>query len=317
MRIDFPVSATVWVQGRGQVQILELMKEASIPHAQVGFPKREYRLPNGVALICGHPGKNYERFDLRMRGADGIEVTGREPIPYVEVYSDLYSYEEGALESWSEKHRTRKPTFPKGYKLFQVLGRSAGRRDLRVKLPHRSDEWILKSTYVWLDRQPSPLEVRLQQLWLERPFHSSGQHPLASAGHLVDYARKERNLLTVDGAPYNVLAVEDWEELRQEHELSIDEALVAIWQGLLSAMEDRGRTYYGGPFETDLLEQYRKATWSKRDPQEFLEQMGDLYTIEREMLTAAMRAVAATRALYARQAFDQLMGDSPGPGESV
>jgi hypothetical protein len=175
-------------------------------------------------------------------------------------------------------------------------------------LPHKTGEWRLNHRLVrWLDRIPSPLDLRLQEFWLEDSFRDDHQHPLSSGKYLLEYAHKERDFLTSEGKPYNLLAVEEWEELRQEAELSVDEAIIAISEALLSRLEDRGTTYHSGPFTTEILEQFRKGSWSHRDPKELLEKMGALHTTEYEMLRGAMRAVASTRRLYARETFDQLL----------
>lgn len=305
----------VWVDGRGQVRLLEAMGDAGIPYQDVGFPVRRYHRPGGVTIITGQRNRPYERIDLAVQHleSDGTQtassVVSREPIPYVEVYGELYEYERGELSNWSERRKEREPTFPRGHILFEVLGRTPDGQRLRVKLPHKASEWAVHERLCrWFDRQPTPLDLRIQEIWLERPFRQEIRHPLATADYLREYARRERVFLTTEGQPVTYLAVEEWEELRQLEGLSVDEALIAVLNGLLSRLEDMGTTYYSGPFATESLERFRTGAWSLKDDPQLLKQMGDLHTIEHEMLRAAMRTVAATRTFYARDAFEKLMG---------
>lgn len=304
----------VFVNGRGRVRLLDLMAEAGVPYQQVGFPKRRYYRSGGMVLICGQHERPYQRIDLSIPDQTFApdarpQVVSSEPVPYFETYGDVYEYEPWKLSPWSKRRKERPAAFPKGYVIFEVLGWADDHEHLRLKLPHKAGEWQLHHKQGrWLDRVPSPLEVRIQELWIEDAYRDDHRHPLSSGKYLREDARKERDLLTCDGEPFSVLAVEEWEELRQHAELSVDEAIIAISMALLSRLEDRGTTYYSGPFESQVLEQYRKATWTIRDPKDVLERMGTLYTVEREMLRGAMQAVACTRRFYSREAFDKMMG---------
>lgn len=303
----------VWLNGRGRVRLMDVMAEAGIPYQEVGLPTRRYGRIGSVVLICGQQARPYECIEIATPDPNFTEdatprVTRREPIPYVEAYGDLFEYDRGVLSGWLKRRKEQAPIFPRGYVILEVLGR-VGDSALRVKLPHRSGEWQVEDRLVrWLDRVPSPLELRIQELWIEDPYRTDHRHPLSSAKYLVDDLRRERHLLTADGEPFNILAIEEWEELRQQQELSVDEAIIALSQALLSQLEDRGITYYSGPFTTEILEQYRKGAWSHRDPKDLLEKMGALHTMEYEMLRGAMRAVASTRRLYAQDTFDKLIG---------
>lgn len=321
MKISDPTQEKVFINGRGAARLLDVMEAASLHWKVVGFPCRRYSSPGKFALVCGQASKPHELIELDLGGRPAPvafeaepemqlpRVISREPIPFVRVTCELYDYEPGRLQPWLKRRKERKAVMPSGEKLFMVLGPAEDAQYLRVRLPHKATgEWQLwAGAASWLDRAPNSLEIRLQEIWLDNPFDPADRHPLWSADHLLEQARKERWFADSDGRLYGVLAVEEWEDEREHAGLSVDEALIAVRNGLISSIEDHGRTYYGGPFAGEGAERYIKAAWYRNESHEFMRQMADMHTIEHEMLRGAMRAVGETRKLYAWDSVQRLM----------
>lgn len=308
MRIADQIKETVFIQGRGRIRLLDVMKEAGVSHNEIGFPDRWYRRPVGIALICGQAFQPREVIELDLGEGQPPRVASRETIPYVTTRMALYSYQKGILRPYWSRGKERAPVWPDGEKIIAVLGRGADSEYLRVRLPHKPEEWLLPETAAkWLDRIPNKLELRLQEIWLDNPFDPKDRHPLWAADYLLEQARKERWLTTSEGDLFGALAVEEWEELREAEGLSVDEALIAVRDGLIASIEDRGTLYYSGPFHGEHVQQYIKASWHWSASSEVLRQMADLHTVEREMLRGAMRAVANTRKLYAWDSVKRIM----------
>lgn len=311
MKLADPVTYTVHVADRGSVRLVDLMRELGVDFA--GFPRRCYYRDDGAAVVTGNYGVGQPYYEVAINLGtnllpphDGFmpTVVAKEPLPYVTAWGNLYEYESGKLFQWSKRRKDREPVFRhgQGELLFEVLGR-AGEKGLRVRLPHRPDkEWVLVDGGIWLDRRPSKLELRLRELRLDNPFAQDHRHPLWAADGLLDYARRERWTLTYDGNRVNWMAIERWEEERQHEDLGVDEAIIALRNGVLT--ED---TADWGLLSDDLVARYLAADWGSNAPEENLRRMTDLWLIERRMIRSAMRAVAEARRMYARDAFDRLL----------
>jgi hypothetical protein len=130
MKLSGPISEEmVWRNGRGNARLLDVMAEAGVPYQEVDFPQRRYHKFGGLILICGGHERPYERIELVIPDQNyepegKARVASREPIPFVEVYGDLYEYERGELLTGSKRRKEREAAFPRGHKIFEVLGRA-------------------------------------------------------------------------------------------------------------------------------------------------------------------------------------------------
>lgn len=292
--------------GKAEVRLLDLLRDLGVHHH--GLPHRLYYRDNLtiVTLSFGIDEPYYEvAMDLGANrlNDDAFEprVVSREPVPYVLAWRDLFEYEPGVLSPWSKRRKPCPRAFPEaGYVLFEVLGRA--KNGLRVRLPHKpGKEWILTQWWTWLDRRPSQLEIRLRELQLDNPF-TDHQHTLYTAGWLMEYAMKERWGFTYGQDRVQRLAIETWEEERRHEGLGVDEMIIALKSGVLT--EERADW---GLMSPDLVARYVEADWGQKAPDEVLEQMTDLWLIERRMIITAIRTMDAARRMWARDTFDRLM----------
>lgn len=311
MRIADPTTFEVYVNSRGAVRLADLLRELGVGFA--GFPRRCYYRDNGHIAVTGtyEVGHPYHEVTIDL-GANRISpcddfqpsVVAKEPLPYITVWGNLFDYEPGKLFTWSKRRKDRAPTFShhQGELLFEVLGK-APEKGLRVRLPHKPEqEWVLVEGGIWLDRRPSKLELRLRELKLDNPFAQDHRHPLWAADWLLEYAFKERWLLTYDGDRSCSMAIERWEEERQHQDLGVDEAIIALRRCI---MTDEYSDW--GALSEDLVQQYIKADWGRRAAEDQIRQMTDLWLIERRSIRTSMQAVADARQMYARDTFDRLM----------
>lgn len=172
-----------------------------------------------------------------------------------------------------------------------------GLQDALVTLPEDpgSSYAVSKRDLHFLDAEPTPLELRIQQLGALDQEALPPNYPLKYSGWLLEKGRRQRPYVPNSaGQVYIYRRFEEWEELRREfHGLTVDEALVAIQAGL-------GRMpQYGGDDPERITSQanldlWHDGHWTESDVAT-MRTMAVLVQMERDLIRATMQAVESFR----------------------
>lgn len=172
-----------------------------------------------------------------------------------------------------------------------------GLKDALVTLPEEpgSSYAVSKRDVRFLDAEPTPLELRIQQLDAVDQETLPPNYPLKYCGWLLEKGRRQRPYIpNTSDQVYIYRRFEEWEELRRRfHDLTVDEALVAIQAGL-------GRMpQYGGDDPERVTSQanldlWHDGHWTESDVAT-MRTMAVLVQMERDLIRAAMQAVEAFR----------------------
>jgi len=189
--------------------------------------------------------------------------------------------------------RRRKPperTVEKGL-IWRV--HEIGLEDALVSLPEAPGNTfaVSKRSIRFAEAEPTPLECRLQQLHLlTAPKDLPNNHPLKWSHWLLEAGRRERPLLGYDGAQvYIRRPFEEWERLRLDNGLTVDEALVAIHAGL-ARMPDDGPDGHSFFASRDNVDRWKIGYWGESDA-EVMQAVAGLSYLETQLVRAAMLAV--------------------------